>query len=76
MPRTKVTHVSTIQQVSSSSTILVVEDDQDAPDSMEYLCEESEVKEVLLAIILISHFLLNFQFQDPLGSSSNVIEKG
>ena len=37
MPRTKVTHVYTIQQVSSSSTILVVEDDQDAPDPIEYL---------------------------------------
>ena len=69
------THVSTIQQVSSSSTILVVEDDQDAPDPIEYLSEESEVK-VLLAIILISHFLLNFQFQDIVGSSSTVINKG
>ena len=75
MPRTKVTHVSTIQQVSSSSTILVVEDDQDAPDPIEYLSEESEVK-VLLAIILISHFLLNFQFQDIVGSSITVIKKG
>ena len=75
MPRTKVTHVSIIQQVSSSSTILVVDDDQDAPDPIEYLSEESEVK-VLLAIILISHFLLNFQFQDIVGSSSTVIKKG
>ena len=53
----------------------MVEDDQDAPDPIEYLSEESEVK-VLLAIILISHFLLNIQFQDTVESSSNVIKKG
>lgn len=52
------TLISTIQEVIMSSSVLVVENDDNAPDPIDYLCGDSEVGIIIISCLLSLNLLL------------------